>query len=109
MSFAKNLKQARDEKKLTQEQAAELLNVSRQTISKWELGEGYPKVDKLLLLAKELNISLDYLFAEELAKNNIEDTKRKIPPGMIAVLETFSSAVDNLVEQTFTKGGPTNG
>ncbi len=47
---------------------AEILSVSRQTISKWESGLGYPETEKLLFIAKELNVSLDYLFKEHLVK-----------------------------------------
>ena len=38
MSFAKNLKQLRKEKQLSQEELAEILDVSRQAVSKWEQG-----------------------------------------------------------------------
>lgn len=61
MSFAENLKQIRKEKNISQEKLAELLDVSRQAVSKWEQGIGYPEVEKLLLLSKELDISLDSL------------------------------------------------
>ena len=44
---------------------AELLDVSRQAVSKWEQGQGYPEVEKLLLLSSELNISLDALMSNE--------------------------------------------
>ena len=50
MSFAENLKQLRNEKQLSQEELAEMLDVSRQAVSKWEQGSGYPEVEKLLLL-----------------------------------------------------------
>ena len=63
MSFAENLKQIRKERNLSQEDLAELLDVSRQAVSKWEQGEGYPEVEKLLLLSKTLNISLDTLMS----------------------------------------------
>ena len=68
MSFAENLKQIRKEKQLSQEELAEILDVSRQAISKWEQGVGYPEVEKLLLLSSKLNISLDSLMSTELAK-----------------------------------------
>ncbi|MBC2457027.1 helix-turn-helix transcriptional regulator [Clostridium beijerinckii] len=55
MSFAENLKQCRNEKHLTQERLAELLDVTRQAVSKWEQGVGYPETDKLIILAKVLN------------------------------------------------------
>ena len=61
MSFADNLKQIRKEHNLSQEEMAELLNVSRQAVSKWEQGVGYPEVEKLLELSSKLDISLDQL------------------------------------------------
>lgn len=63
MSFADNLKQLRRDKHLSQEELAELLHVSRQAVSKWEQGIGYPEVENLLLLSRELNISLDQLLS----------------------------------------------
>ena len=70
MSFAENLKQIRKERGLTQENLAELMEVSRQAVSKWEQGEGYPEIEKLLNLASQLNVSLDNLMSEELSQNN---------------------------------------
>lgn len=64
MSFAENLKCIRKKQNITQEQLADMLDVSRQAISKWESGFGYPETEKLLILSKELNASLDYLFSE---------------------------------------------
>ena len=64
MGFAENLKEIRNKRNITQEQLAEILFVSRQTISKWESGLGYPETEKLLSISKELNVSLDYLFSE---------------------------------------------
>ena len=70
MSFADNLKQLRKEKQLSQEELAEILDVSRQAVSKWEQGIGYPEVEKLLLLSSELNISLDSLMATEITQES---------------------------------------
>lgn len=70
MSFADNLRQIRKDKNLSQEDLAELLDVSRQAVSKWEQDIGYPEVEKLLLLSSRLNISLDSLMATEIAKEN---------------------------------------
>ena len=65
MSFGENLQLIRKKNQLSQEGLAEMLGVSRQAVSKWELGEGYPEVDKLLLLSKKLNVSLDSLLGGE--------------------------------------------
>lgn len=65
MGFSENLKQVRKEHHLSQEELAELLDVSRQAVSKWEQGMGYPEVEKLLLISQTLNISLDSLMSNE--------------------------------------------
>ncbi len=72
MSFAENLKRIRKEHGYSQEELAELLDVSRQAIGKWENEQGYPEVEKLLLLSKKLNVSLDDLMETDFAaqKNN---------------------------------------
>lgn len=84
MSFGENLQAIRKQNQLSQEGLAEMLGVSRQAVSKWELGEGYPEVDKLLILSKKLNISLDSLLGRENTANSEEgrssDTIRIISP-----------------------------
>jgi transcriptional regulator with XRE-family HTH domain len=67
MSFAEELADARKNNNLTQEELAEMLNVSRQAISKWERNEGYPEVETLLEIARRLHLSLDQLMHKELA------------------------------------------
>ena len=65
MSFGENLQTIRKKNHLSQEGLAEMLGVSRQAVSKWELGEGYPEVDKLMLLSKKPNVSIDSLLGGE--------------------------------------------
>jgi len=73
MSFAENLKQLRKSNQLSQEELAEILDVSRQAVSKWEQGIGYPEVETLLLLSRKLSISLDSLMATEVTQeSNVE-------------------------------------
>jgi len=74
MNFAEKLKLIRKERNITQEQLAELLSVSRQAVSKWESGAGYPETEKLLIISKELNVSLDYLLLDETV---LEEKKEK--------------------------------
>jgi Predicted transcriptional regulators len=61
LSFANNLKKIRSDKKISQEGLADLLDVSRQAVSKWEHGIGFPTMDKMIILSQELNVSLDAL------------------------------------------------
>lgn len=55
----------RKEKGLSQEQLAELLSVSRQSISKWESGQTYPEINKLIILSDLFNITLDDLLKDK--------------------------------------------
>lgn len=73
MKFADKLKQIRKDRKISQEDLAELLDVSRQAVSKWEQGVGYPEVEKLLVLSDTLNVSLDSLMGIETTKENHSD------------------------------------
>ena len=59
------IKAARIEKKLTQEQIAELLGVSRQTISNWENGKSYPDIISVIKMSECYDVSLDYLLKGE--------------------------------------------
>ena len=71
MSFGKNLQYLRQlSKNMTQEALAEKLNVSRQTISKWEMEAANPEMDKALEICKIFNCSLDNLFREEMDKRS---------------------------------------
>jgi len=56
-----NLKKLRKSARLTQEQVAEKLNVSRQSVAKWESGESLPDIENCILLAKLYNVTLDDL------------------------------------------------
>jgi transcriptional regulator with XRE-family HTH domain len=90
MSFGENLKNVRKQRDVTQEELAETLGVSRQAISKWESDNGYPETEKLLLLSKILNISLDYLMndASEMQEKEKSEEKKVViaPSGKIAIM-----------------------
>ena len=71
MSFGKNLQYLRQlSKNMTQEALAEKLNVSRQTISKWEMDAANPEMDKALEICRIFNCNLDNLFREEMDKRS---------------------------------------
>ena len=65
MKFNEKLVVLRKQHNLSQEQVAEKLGVARQTISKWELGETTPEMDKLIIMSELYNITLDELMKEE--------------------------------------------
>ena len=65
MSFGQQLAAVRRQTGLTQEQFAEQLCVSRQAVSKWESGRGYPEMEKIIYICNRYHVSLDRLFIEE--------------------------------------------
>lgn len=71
MSFEENLIKLRKEKGLSQEQLAEKLDVSRQTIYKWETGQSYPEMDRLVMLSDLFKCSIDDLIKKEVNVNDI--------------------------------------
>ena len=69
MGIGSKLKNARNEKGITQEQAAELLDVSRQTISNWENNKSYPDIISVIKMSDIYSVSLDHLLKEEKSMN----------------------------------------
>ena len=72
MNLGERILNARKKKGLSQEQLGEKVNVTRQTISNWELGETAPNPEQLKLLSKELNISIDELLDNDVKSILVE-------------------------------------
>ncbi|MBO2518063.1 MAG: hypothetical protein CW338_12475 [Clostridiales bacterium] len=66
MTVGEKITRLRKEQNLTQEQFAELLHVSRQSVSKWELNSAYPDTEKLIRMSRLFGCSLDYLLKDEI-------------------------------------------
>ena len=64
------IKQYREQKEITQQELAELLDVSDKSISKWELGNGYPSKKNMVKIAELLDVSLEVLLIEEKEEDN---------------------------------------
>lgn len=100
MAFGEKLKKRREEKGLSQDDVAYFFgeNFSRQVVSKWERGDGYPEVNTLLVLAAKLDISLDILFKEELnylKKKTLNDKMEKYPGAEVG-LKVFAEYLSKL-------------
>ena len=65
MTFGERLYQLRKQKYISQEELADIMNVSRQSISKWELDQTYPDIDNLIRLAEYFDVSVDFLVTGE--------------------------------------------
>lgn len=77
MKLPENLKRIRKDNNLSQEQLAEKLGVSRQAVSKWESGQSYPEMDKVLMICKLFDYNIDELMNENV-KEVSENKKSKI-------------------------------
>lgn len=73
--FGENLQFYRKQKNLTQEQLAEQLDVSRQTISKWEAGTTYPEMEKILQLCGLFSCSMDTLLRQDAVELEAADSQ----------------------------------
>ena len=61
MTFGERLIEFRKNKNISQEEFAEIMDVSRQSISKWENNKAYPEMTRLLFMSDYFGVSLDYL------------------------------------------------
>ena len=61
MDLAEKIYMLRNQANLSQASFAELLHVSRQTVSKWELGSSFPEIDKVVAISDLFHVSTDYL------------------------------------------------
>ena len=91
MEFHNKLYNLRKQKGLSQEELANRLNVSRQTVSKWEVGDSTPDMEKLIAISEMFGISLDELVMD------------KVPDQMGETLSK-SETVSQLKENVFTDG-----
>lgn len=73
--FGENLQYYRKKQNMTQEQLAELMGVSRQTVSKWEAGISYAEMDKVLQLCDLFSCNMDTLLRGEAGKEEVRDNE----------------------------------
>ncbi len=102
MSLAENLQYLRAREGVTQEQLAERLDVSRQSVSKWESAASYPEMDTLLKLCDMFQVDMDTLLRGSVENSLSEDTAgydrfmtlyaRKIAGGVSAIVGSAALA-----------------
>ena len=96
MTLGEKIQQLRKETGLSQETLAEQLGVSRQAISKWELGEATPDTDKIVRLCRLFHISTDYLLFDEMEQDEklySIDQRRNVETD-ISVINEKSNEID---------------
>ena len=102
MEIQERLKKMRKQANLTQDNLAELIHVSRQTISNWENGKSYPDLQSLLLLCKVYDISLNQLVEEDVVemKRNVFKGKMYFFSFLLVSLVTLLLVCISLVKYT---------
>lgn len=77
MTIGQKITQMRVNKGISQELLAEEISVSRQSVSKWELGEAIPQIDKILMLCDYFNVTADDLLRDTVEIKNISKPNSK--------------------------------
>ena len=95
MTLSEKIVYCRKRAGLSQEELAERVGVSRQAVSKWELGDAAPEVGKLLALAKVFGVTTDWLLSEE----DPAPDESAPPPAAHTWVDAVPGAVGRLLRQ----------
>lgn len=102
MNFSENLKRLRKQNNLSQEELAEKLKVSRQSVSKWESNTAYPEMDKIIQMSNMFNVGIDELLNKDIRE--VQDEKQNkinINKYIDDFLSFISKSVDMFLNMKF--------
>ena len=100
--FSENLKKIRKEQNLSQEELADQLGVSRQAISKWESGQAYPEMDKIIALCNKFNVNIDDLLHNDIKEvKGEEESKKKLNNSIYSFLKNITNTINMFSRMTF--------
>lgn len=97
MSFAEKFLQLRLENGVSQEKLAEKFEISRQSISKWEMGDALPETDKLIAISDYFKVSIDYLLRDDTEFSKNEKLSHAVIR-FLGVARDIDSISKNLIE-----------
>ena len=117
MTLGERLKMYRTQKGLSQEKIAEMLDVSRQAVTKWEAGQTTPSSDNLIALANLYDVSLDELIGKsenEIVSTEGEKEKRFSPKHnpilrnnfIIIAIIAQAASLNVAIQPLYTEGTP---
>ena len=95
MEFNNKLYELRKQKGFSQEELANRLNVSRQTISKWEVGESTPDMEKLVAISDLFEISLDELVLDKKEETNLVASEQIVKSELYSDIKEHVLTEDN--------------
>ncbi|MBL1224353.1 helix-turn-helix transcriptional regulator [Enterococcus sp. BWR-S5] len=108
MNLGEKLKEKRQEYHFTQQELADKMHVSRQTISNWEVGRSYPDIESLIQLSEIFSISLDTLLkgdkkmVSSLKRKNIQEVLYIVFMSTLTVSGLICLGIDFIYTQKFT-------
>ncbi|MGL5973544.1 MAG: helix-turn-helix domain-containing protein [Oscillospiraceae bacterium] len=95
MTIADKILHLRKKNNLSQEELAEKLNVSRQSVSKWESATSVPDINKIMIISRIFSVSTDYLLKDNLETTEILDIKEKEKLVTIEEVNTYINIYNN--------------
>lgn len=102
MNLADNLKKIRKDNNLSQEQLAEKLNVSRQSVSKWESGQSYPEMDKVIQICNLFNLNINELINENISEvNEVKESQNRTNKYISSFFDYITKVVDMFTSMKF--------
>ncbi len=97
MNIGEKIFYLRTSKGFSQEEMADELKISRQTISKWELGMAVPDTDKIVAISRMFNVTTDFLLFDEYGIDNLSNLDRVVIK-FLNCAKDMESISDELVE-----------
>lgn len=106
MNISEKIYALRTKSGITQEAFAEKLDVSRQSVQKWETGVNLPTIDKLIAIAKMFNVSMDYFCDRADAELFAGRTDKEYVPdyGKMSSWESYAKSLDVEYRQLLDEG-----
>ena len=108
MKFSEKIVRLRKTKGMTQEELADAVGVSRQAVYKWECGQSYPEVAKLLEIKLLFGISIDDLLDESYEVAAPEKKRRKRAPKVVTEESKTETATEEKEEDTVDEANASN-
>lgn len=95
--------QKRKEHHMTQQQLADLIGVSRQSVAQWEGGHTCPDMDRMVQLARVLNVSCDYLLDDAIISDSVKSNQPRLLLNLINKQVILSLAEDSFDWELFNQ------
>lgn len=96
MNLAEKLTVQRKKSGMSQEQLADRLGITRQSVSKWEAGSSIPEISKLVAISEIFQVSLDYLLKDYLDEESLESPASRRLPDEERIYGSQKKAEENL-------------